>query len=96
MKEILKEYEDWFCDLCNTYESLYAKPMYACQISVALHAAVGMATFATPDGRAPCAIRHLQMVPCLHILAQTGRGHMLYWRPGAVGIRANPRTRRLI
>lgn len=51
VKEILKEYEDWFCDLCNTYESLYAKPMYACQISVALHAAVGMATFATPDGR---------------------------------------------
>ena len=25
--------------------------MYACQISVALHAAVGMATCATPDGR---------------------------------------------
>ena len=50
-EEILVEYEDWFCDLCNQYQSLYAKPMYACQISVALHAAVGMATCATPDGR---------------------------------------------
>lgn len=50
-EELLTEYEDWFCRLCTEYESLYAKPMYACQISVALHAAVGMAALATPDGR---------------------------------------------
>lgn len=50
-EKLLVEYEDWFCDVCTHYESLYAKPMYACQISVALHAAVGMAAIATPDGR---------------------------------------------
>lgn len=50
-EELLAAYEDWFCELCTKYESLYARPMYACQISVALHAAVGMATAATPDGR---------------------------------------------
>lgn len=50
-EELLVTYENWFCKLCTTYESLYGKSMYACQISVALHAAVGMATMATPDGR---------------------------------------------
>ncbi len=50
-EEILVEYEDWFCDLATSISPLYAKPMHACQISVALHAAVGMATCATPDGR---------------------------------------------
>lgn len=50
-EKLLVEYEDWFCEICTNYESLYAKPMYACQISVALHAAVGMAAAATPDGR---------------------------------------------
>lgn len=50
-EELLVTYENWFCKLCTSYESLYAKPMYACQISVALHAAVGLATMATPDGR---------------------------------------------
>ncbi len=49
--EILLEYEHWFCAVCNNYQSLYAKKMYACQISVALHAALGVPTLATPDGR---------------------------------------------
>ncbi len=50
-EELLLDYERWFCDVCTHYESLYAKPMYACQISVALHAVLGVPTLATPDGR---------------------------------------------
>lgn len=49
--EILSEYESWFCDMCRNYESLYGKPMYACQISVSTHGAQGAVTLATPDGR---------------------------------------------
>jgi 4-hydroxyphenylacetate decarboxylase large subunit len=49
--ELLLEYERWFCNVCNQYQSLYALPMYACQISVALHAVVGLPAVATPDGR---------------------------------------------
>lgn len=48
---ILREYEDWFCDMCHKFESLYAKPLYACQISVSTHGPQGAATLATPDGR---------------------------------------------
>ncbi|MEG1255205.1 4-hydroxyphenylacetate decarboxylase large subunit [Clostridium sp.] len=48
---ILKDYEEWFCDMTHNYESLYAKKMYACQISVSTHGAQGAATLATPDGR---------------------------------------------
>ncbi|WZL73277.1 4-hydroxyphenylacetate decarboxylase large subunit [Clostridiaceae bacterium 35-E11] len=48
---ILQEYEKWFCEMCRNYESLYAKPLYACQISVSTHGAQGRATLATPDGR---------------------------------------------
>lgn len=48
---ILKEWEDWFCAMCYDYESLNAKPYYACQISVSTHAPMGAATIATPDGR---------------------------------------------
>lgn len=48
---ILKEYEDWFCAMCRNYESLYAKPLYACQISVSTHAPQGAATLASADGR---------------------------------------------
>jgi 4-hydroxyphenylacetate decarboxylase large subunit len=48
---ILKEWEDWFCAMCGNYESLNAKPYYACQISVSTHAPMGAATIATPDGR---------------------------------------------
>lgn len=49
--QILREYEEWFCDMCRNYESLYAKPMYACQISVSTHGAQGAVTLATADGR---------------------------------------------
>ncbi len=48
---IVKEWEDWFCAMCYNYESLNAKPYYACQISVSTHAPMGAATIATPDGR---------------------------------------------
>ncbi len=48
---ILREWEDWFCAMCHGYESLNAKPLYACQISVSTHAPQGAATIATSDGR---------------------------------------------
>lgn len=48
---ILRDWENWFCRVCGEYESLNAKPLYACQISVSTHAPMGMATIATPDGR---------------------------------------------
>lgn len=48
---ILKEWEDYFCAMCYNYESLYARPFYACQISVSTHGPQGAATLATPDGR---------------------------------------------
>jgi 4-hydroxyphenylacetate decarboxylase large subunit len=48
---ILKKYEEWFCEMTHGAESLYGKPMYACQISVSTHGAEGAVTLATPDGR---------------------------------------------
>ncbi|MHC1758899.1 MAG: 4-hydroxyphenylacetate decarboxylase large subunit [Negativicutes bacterium] len=48
---ILKDYEEWFCNMCHNYQSLYAKPMYSCQISVSTHGAQGASTLATSDGR---------------------------------------------
>ncbi len=48
---ILKSWEDWFCNMCRDYESLNARPLYPCQISVSTHAPMGAATIATPDGR---------------------------------------------
>ncbi len=48
---ILKEWEDWFCRMCRDYESLNARPLYPCQISVSTHAPMGAATVAAPDGR---------------------------------------------
>jgi 4-hydroxyphenylacetate decarboxylase large subunit len=48
---LLKDYEEWFCDICHNYESLYGKKMYACQISVSTHGAQGAATLASADGR---------------------------------------------
>lgn len=48
---ILKNWEDWFCSMCREYESLNAKPLYPCQISVSTHAPMGAAAIATPDGR---------------------------------------------
>jgi len=49
--EILLDWENFFCPDCRNYESLYGHPMYACQISVSTHGAMGSATIATPDGR---------------------------------------------
>ncbi len=49
--EIMRQWEEWFCDKCHDLESLYGKPFYACQISVSSHAPLGAATLATPDGR---------------------------------------------
>ncbi|MCT4606167.1 MAG: 4-hydroxyphenylacetate decarboxylase large subunit [Marinisporobacter sp.] len=48
---LLKEYENWFCNMCRNHESLYAKPLYPCQISVSTHGAQGRATLASADGR---------------------------------------------
>jgi len=48
---ILHEYETWLCGTCANFESLYAKPMYACQISVSSHGLLGSGCGATPDGR---------------------------------------------
>jgi 4-hydroxyphenylacetate decarboxylase large subunit len=48
---ILHEWEEWFTGMCGDNESLYGKPLYACQISVSTHGAMGSATTATPDGR---------------------------------------------
>jgi len=48
---ILKAWEDWFTAMCREYESLYAAPLYACQISVSTHGPMGSVTMATPDGR---------------------------------------------
>lgn len=48
---ILKEWEEWFTKMCYDFESLNGKPLYACQISVSTHGAMGSATIATPDGR---------------------------------------------
>ncbi len=48
---ILYEYETWLCGVAHKFESLYAKPMYACQISVSTHGLLGSGCMATPDGR---------------------------------------------
>ncbi|HWQ30582.1 MAG TPA: glycine radical domain-containing protein [Negativicutes bacterium] len=48
---ILHEYETWLCNAAHNFESLYAKPMYACQISVSSHGLLGSGCMATPDGR---------------------------------------------
>ena len=48
---ILREWEEWFCPACATFESLNARPYYPCQISVSTHAPMGAATLASPDGR---------------------------------------------
>lgn len=49
--DILREWEEYFCEDCKNYTSLYAHPMYPCQISVSTHGAMGSACRATPDGR---------------------------------------------
>lgn len=49
--DILKEWEEWFCEMAHNYYSLYDQPMYACQISVSTHGPMGAVTLAGPDGR---------------------------------------------
>ncbi len=49
--KILHDWEEFFCHDCHGYESLHGFPMYACQISVSTHGAMGSATIASPDGR---------------------------------------------
>jgi len=49
--EILKQWEDWFCDMAHNYTSIYNQPMYACQISVSTHGPMGAVTLASADGR---------------------------------------------
>lgn len=49
--QILLDWENWFCAHSETVQSLYAEPMYSCQISVSTHGAMGSATLATADGR---------------------------------------------
>jgi 4-hydroxyphenylacetate decarboxylase large subunit len=48
---ILAAWEQWFCNMCSEFESLNARPLYACQISVSTHAPQGAAAIATADGR---------------------------------------------
>lgn len=48
---ILLEWENFFCPDCGNYLSLYGRPLYACQISVSTHGAMGSAAIATADGR---------------------------------------------
>jgi len=48
---IMKDWEDWFCNMTHNYRSLYDQPMYACQISVSTHGPMGAVTLASADGR---------------------------------------------
>ncbi len=48
---ILLDWENFFCKDCYNYESLNAKPLYACQISVSTHGADGLGD--DRDGRRP-------------------------------------------
>lgn len=48
---ILADFEEWYCAMGQNYESLYAKPLYVCQMSVSTHAPQGAATLASADGR---------------------------------------------
>lgn len=47
----LARWEEFFCADAKNYYSTFAKPMFACQISVSTHGAQGAATCATADGR---------------------------------------------
>lgn len=49
--QIFKDWQEWYCQMCHDYRSLYDKPLYACEISVSTHAPMGAVTLATPDGR---------------------------------------------
>lgn len=49
--DILKDYEEWFCDMATKYLSLYGLNLSASQISVSSHGPLGAVTLASPDGR---------------------------------------------
>ncbi|MFH1728502.1 MAG: 4-hydroxyphenylacetate decarboxylase large subunit [Pseudomonadota bacterium] len=48
---IFAAWEEWYCEMCHDFKSIYDEPLYACQISVSTHAPMGAVTLATPDGR---------------------------------------------
>ncbi len=48
---VLAEWENFYCPDCYNYESLYGRPLYACQLSVSTHGAMGAAAIASADGR---------------------------------------------
>jgi 4-hydroxyphenylacetate decarboxylase large subunit len=48
---IMKNWENWFCQMGSEFRSIYDQPLYACQISVSTHGPMGAVTLATPDGR---------------------------------------------
>ena len=48
---ILKQYEEWLCPTCRSFESTFGLPMYACQISVSTQGLLGQGCSATADGR---------------------------------------------
>jgi 4-hydroxyphenylacetate decarboxylase large subunit len=48
---ILKVWEEFYCSVVHEYKSLFAKPLYALQLSVSTHGPMGAVTIATPDGR---------------------------------------------
>jgi 4-hydroxyphenylacetate decarboxylase large subunit len=50
--DMLYDWEQWFCeDMPHKFESLYAEPLYVCQMSVSTHGPEGAVTGATADGR---------------------------------------------
>lgn len=48
---ILRDWEQWFCNMTHDYRSIYDQPLYACQISVSTHGPMGAVTLASADGR---------------------------------------------
>jgi 4-hydroxyphenylacetate decarboxylase large subunit len=49
--DILKEWEQFYTSVVQEYKSLFAKPLYALQLSVSTHGPMGAVNIATPDGR---------------------------------------------
>ena len=49
--DILREWEEFYCSVVREYKSLFAKPLYALQLSVSTHGPMGAVNIATPDGR---------------------------------------------
>jgi len=49
--DILKEWEQFYTSVVQEYKSLFARPLYALQLSVSTHGPMGAVNIATPDGR---------------------------------------------